>query len=137
MAIRSNIVVKDGAATPADVIFKPAPSGDPLVVQYFNDTPGVIAGFNRLSIRTRLASASAGQKITISVVHPTLSVVSPSTATGVQPLQPVAYNTVAELSFVLPRGSTKEERQWILAVAKNLAAHAVVQAAVVDLDSPY
>ncbi len=137
MAIRANITVKDGAATPADVVFRPVPSGDPLTVQYLNDTPGVIAGFNRLSIKTRVASAQAGQKVTISVVHPVLANVSPATSTGVEPLPTVAYNTVAEISFVLPRGSSLEARKWIFAVAKNLAAHAVVQAAVENLDSPY
>lgn len=136
MAQVSNIVINDGATTPVAHTFAPSRVA-PELVTYQDRAAGVVAGFNTLTIGTRYADKKNGaQKVTIRMALPTLAVTAPTTTTGIQPVPTAAYECFFAGEFVMPNGSTPQNRKDLLALVKNLIAHAVVQAAVQDLDSP-
>jgi hypothetical protein len=54
---------------------------------------------------------------------------------GIPPPPTIAYVMKANLEFLLPERSTKQNRQDILAYAKNLLAAAVVTSVVQDLET--
>lgn len=137
MSAVNNIVIKDGAATPADHTFAPSrQSGDMFV--WTDRAAGVAAGFNTISVLTRYgASSNAGQRVTMKVVAPTLAVTSPSSGSGVQPNPTAAYQTLFSCEFLLPNATDLAARKNIYAFAKNLLATAFVQGMIENLDAPY
>lgn len=137
MSAISNIVINDAQATPVAHTFAPArQSGD--LVEWHDRSTGYVAGFKKLSMLTRFASAqNAGQRITIKVVDPTLAVTAPASGTGVQPNPVAAYTTLASVEFLLPTASSLQNRKDILAYVKNLLSNSQIVAAVENLDAPY
>lgn len=137
MSAISNIVINDAQSTPAAHTFSPArQSGD--LVEWHDRSAGYVAGFKKLSMLTRFASAqNAGQRITIKVMDPTLAVTAPASGTGVQPNPVAAYTTLASVEFLLPTASSLQNRKDILAYVKNLLSNSQVVAAVENLDAPY
>jgi hypothetical protein len=137
MSSVSNIVIADGATTPVNHTFAPSRVA-PELVSYQDRSAGVVAGFNILTIGTRFATKQNGaQKVTVRLTLPTLAVTAPTTTTGIQPAPVAAYECFFAGEFVLPSGSTTQNRKDLLALVKNLMAASVLDDAVVDLDPPF
>lgn len=137
MAARSNIVVYDGSTPAVQLTFKPVVTADPLVVNYIDRTLGILAGEKTLAIKTRPGRGNVAQKVTLNIAFPTLANTTPSTASGIEPSPSVARTCRAEISYILPQDSTKEERASFWGAVNSTLKHATVENAVVFLDSPY
>lgn len=138
MSSIANIVINDGAATPVAHTY--APVGFPAQDQakWEDRSAGVIEGFSSLRMTTRRASSNnSGQRVSIQLDLPVLAQTSPSTSTGIQPNPTRAYTLIASAEFVLPKGSTMQNRKDLLALLKNALANAVVTEAVQDLNPPF
>jgi hypothetical protein len=130
MAIMANVTLADGQATPVNHIFGPQGTKDGIAT-YYDRSGGIAIGYPRVTFKLDEATASRpNNKLTLRVVRPVLEVTAPSTATGIQPAPTLAYNLVADVTFVLPQRSTLAERNDILAYAKNLLANGIVTSAV-------
>jgi len=142
MAARGNIVINDGVATPVAHTFSPN-SGDGnvpgvSVVEYEDRSGGISVGFPIVSVLTRKATKqNKNHKLTFLVKLPVLETLSGSTLAGIIASPTKAYDLTFRGEFVLPERSVLAGRKDILAYAKNLLAHAVVTAAVQDLESPW
>lgn len=98
MAQQTAITLTDGASTPVNRVFTPA-KRDGIVYRWDNRSSGIIAGYDQLTISTRLPSKAAkATKVQMRLAVPTLEQTSPSTATGIQPAPTVAYTTVGEIT---------------------------------------
>jgi len=137
MATVAAIVINDGATTPVAHTFSPSRVA-PELVTYQDRLAGVVAGFNILTIGTRYADKkNNAQKVTVRLALPTLAVTAPTTSTGIQPVPTAAFECFANIEFVLPSASSVQNRKDLLALVKNLVAHAAIDNAVVNLDPPY
>lgn len=134
MAAIQNIVIKDGAATPADHTFGPA-YNDGVLSRWNDRSGGIVVGFPELSLGVKLpVNGSQTQRYTAKVAVPVLEQTSPSTSTGIQPAPTVAYTMLATVDFVLPVRATQQNRKDLLAYLKNFMATAVITSAVQDLE---
>jgi hypothetical protein len=137
MSAVATIAIADGAATPVTHNFVPSRVA-PELVTYQDRSAGVVVGFNTLTVGTRYADKkNQAQKVSVRLVLPTLAVTSPATGTGIQPLPTAAFECFANVDFVLPAGSSTQNRKDLWTMFKNAVANSVIQAAVVDLDPPY
>lgn len=142
MAIRANIAVNDGQATPVSHTFAPT-SGDGNVpgvsiIRYEDRSGGVKVGFPTVEVHTRVPTkTNKNHKVSFVIKNPILETLSNSTVTGIAPAPTVAYETVFRGEFVLPERASEQSRKDVLAYAKNLLANAIATDAVVTLDSPW
>lgn len=135
MATFTNLVLKDGLATPADHNFLPSYRKE-NEMGWADRSAGVIAGFRHVSISIRPGTATnAGTRVTIKVKDPRLALVGVSDA-GIVPNPVKAYETLAELTFMLPSSSDRQARLDILAYIKNALSAAQIVDTVVDLAQP-
>jgi hypothetical protein len=139
MGQQTTITLTDAAGTPVARAFNPAqkdgPSGS---YRWDYRGTGVVVGYDQLTITTRLPSKqNKNTKVQMRLVCPTLEQTSPSTATGIQPAPTVAYNTVVDLTFVLPERSVLQDRKNALAMARDLIDEALTTAAVENYDGPF
>ncbi|DAD50305.1 coat protein [ssRNA phage Gerhypos.1_22] len=129
-----NIVIKDGASTPADHTFSPSKiDGD--VASYADRSSGVPSKFYLLSASSRDPSGGNGQ-----VYRDQFSISCPVVADGTDPS--VKAGTVLrtarfDCTFLIPASSTLQERKDVRAFAKNLLADTVVTAIVENLEHVY
>lgn len=142
MAARAVISINDGLATPVAHSFSPC-SGDgnvpgTSVIEYEDRVSGINVGFPRISIATRKPSAnSKNYKVVVTVKRPVLEVVSNSTVSGIAPAPTNAYDVMFKGEFILPQRSDLVSRKDLLAYTRNLLAHAVITAAIQDLEAPW
>lgn len=136
MATFANIVINDGAATPAAHTFA-VTSRLNNVLTWNDRSSGVAAGFKGITLSYRPATAqNANAKIVMKIVDPRLAVTSASSGSGVQPNPVQAYFASANLEFILPAASDALARSDILAYAANLLANAQVVDAIKNLNPP-
>jgi hypothetical protein len=132
------IVIKDGAATPADKTFGPVNVNADGIASYADRTGGIALGYPMISASVRQPTkGSRNFKVVIKVVTPVLEVTSPSTSTGIQPAPTKAYDLTSLHEFILPERSTLAQRNDILAFAKNLLSNAQITSLVQNLESVY
>lgn len=134
-----NIVINDGA-TPTPVAHTFAPNGFTGVDQavWQDRATGIIDGFSTLRMTTRRASSkNSGTRVSFQLDLPVLAQTSPSTSTGIQPNPTRAYTLIASAEFVLPKGSSIQNRKDLLTLFKNALANAVVTEAVIDYNPPH
>lgn len=142
MAVRSNIVVNDGQATPVSHTFNPN-SGDgnvpgSSIIVYEDRIGGIQVGFPVVQITTRKPTkALRNNKISVMIKRPVLETVSNSTVSGIAPAPTVAYDVVFQGSFTLPERSDLASRKDMLAYVRNVLANAVMTSAIQDLESPW
>lgn len=136
MATLASIVINDGLATPVAHTFAPALRSGNLI-EWQDRSPGVFAGFNRITLETKPIVRSNGMfRATLKVVAPKLAVTSPQGGTGVQPNPTAAYHTEAILQFIIPAASDKDARANALAYLKNLLSNQQIVDTVVDMNPP-
>jgi len=126
----SNIVLKDGAATPVDHTFKPrAISGG---IASLVESTGVPIGEKTITIGTSTTTVGR-RKMTLRVQVP---VVQDVTVNGVS--KPTAVRIgYADISFAFDGTSGTQERKDLLAFTANLLKDTQVLAVVNDLESLY
>lgn len=142
MAIRANISINDGQATPVSHTFNPN-SGDgnvpgSSIISFEDRSGGVMVGFPVLQITVRKPTRQLrNTKVSLMIKRPVLEVVSNSTVSGIAPAPTPAYDVVFKGDFTLPERSDLASRKDILAYARNALAHAVMTSAIQDLDAPW
>lgn len=137
MAQAANIVINDGAPTPAAHTFSPQSVGL-LTANYRDRSVGVIIGQPSIDLSKEDPKSAAGvYTITARVQLPILEVSAPSTGSGYQPQPKVAYTVTGNLRFLVPQRSAQTDRAYLLAFCKNLLAHATMVSAIEDLEMPW
>jgi hypothetical protein len=136
MAAIANIILADGQGSPVNHTF--APVNQEGVSSLWNDAvTGVVAGFPLLRLKTNADSGeSEVDKITFNIDVPILEALS-AAASGFTPGPTVAYTLRFKAETIIPRRATQAQRDDIAAYAKNLMAHATVQAAIKNRDYPF
>lgn len=126
----SNLVLKNGVATPADVTFTP-------VYPMVGESPAYWTFRND-------ALLSARQDVKMSITENNNgtsrvrgSVTLPVVATDTAGVKSIQHKNLFSFEFVLPSSSAAADRKDIMAYAKNLLSHAIVTSAVVDLERQY
>lgn len=136
MATLASMTLEDGQDTPVEHTFAPALRSGNLI-EWQDRSPGVFAGFNRISLDTRPITSRGGMyRATLKVVAPTLAVTSPQGGTGVQPNPTAAYHTESILQFIIPAASDATARSNALAYIRNLLDNQQIIDAVVDMNPP-
>lgn len=129
----NNIVIKDGAAVPADHTFTPystQTSKDAPAVWYerSGSTP---LGWRRITLSVT-AVVNGISKVRIVISDPVLAQANANCCVD-QNTPLVSYTDFANISFSIPFQATVDNRKDILAYAKNLLGHNIITSAVVDL----
>lgn len=133
----ANVSLTDGAATPVTRVFNPVNKINDNTFKWVNRAGGIPIGFDRLTIMQRPGDGKGATKVAIRLVTPILEVTSPSTSTGIQPAPTVAYEPLANIEFVLPDRSSKQNRKDLLAMIRDCLSEAVITTLVEDLDFVY
>lgn len=142
MALRANIVLADGAATPVNHTFSPN-AGDGNVsgvslVSYEDRSSGIAVAFPTLTLQTRPGTkANDIRKLVTTVYFPVLETVGDAGASGYVAPPKAAYQLGYRGEFFLPGRATLQQRKDHFAFVKNLLAHSVMTSMVVDLESPW
>lgn len=120
MAVFGNIVINDGLVTPVAHTFAPAlRNGNTL--EWHDRSAGVLAGYNRIVLTTRLMSGRSGvYRVTLKVLAPTLAVTAPGSGSGVQPNPVEAYHTESIHQWLIPAASNDDARSTAMAYSANL-----------------
>lgn len=135
MAAQGTLALPDGQATPvtknftANGSFAQAAGGQ--LASWMDKSSGIAIGFPAITLLVRMSANKTD--VRKKIVLPTLEVISGSDG-GYTPSPKVAYNNVADESFVLPNRGTLAERKNLLAFSKNMNADAVMQNAVWNLE---
>jgi hypothetical protein len=136
----ASLVANDGATTPVAHTFSPVGINADMVAQYDDRSPGVAVGYNSLTVSLRKpsnGSTSRNYKAVIKLVLPTLEITSPSTSTGISPQPTKAFDCLANVEFVFSERSSLQNRKDLLALVKNILAHATITSVVQDLENVY
>lgn len=126
------LVLADGQSTPANKTFTPSTAqkgAEPAV--WLEKSSGNSLGFRRITLS--VVADKAINRVKIVIADPVLA--NPSQGCCVDANTPaVSYTDFANISFNIPASASVANRKDILAYAKNLLGHAIVTAAVVDLE---
>lgn len=140
----ASITINDGATTPVAHTFNPSNPDQNGTNYWYDRSAGIAIGFPEISqfLRVPAAGATASTagrvyRAKSKVVFPVLEVTSASTGTGIQPAPTKAYELVFNGEFILPERSTLQNRKDILALAKNMLAHATITSMVQDLEGSF
>lgn len=136
MALFQNIVVADGQTPPVNHTFAVGYRRD-NELGWADRSAGILAGFRTVSLQTRPATnANAGTRVTLKVKDPRLATLGVS-AEGTVPTAQKLYETIAEVSFMLPQGSDRQARLDILAYVANLLTSSdQIRDSITDLAPP-
>lgn len=129
MAAIAPITINDGQATPVAVTFSPE-NQTPNAFSFVDRTPGVAAGFRRLTIGNKFAGGTSQvNRAKYTVEYPVLQTVN-----GVSS---VAYTLRGTVDVILPNYATDAERKNLFAFISNGLSNTLVRGAVRDLDPLY
>lgn len=133
----ATVTINDGAATPVARNFAPTVIADGVAT--LEDRSGGIAiGFPVITTSLRRPKGgSTNYRAVAKIRFPVLEQTSASTATGIQPAPTVAYVLQGEVSFILPQRATLQDRKHVLALTKNLMAHATSTSLIESLEGQY
>lgn len=125
MPAAANIVIKDGATTPADRTFQPAGyvGADKNAAIFVERTSGVLVGQNEIVIARRPANGGPTRKQTIKLTYPTTQSVTDDAGVTTQK---VVYQELAAVDFVVSAQSTTQERKHLRCLLGNLMLNALV-----------
>lgn len=136
MPAPSTIVLADGATTPVNRSFDPANRSANGAFTYWDTSSGNYVTSNMLMIATALPNpASRGEKnfrVKLNVALPVGSVLPANPDQTI-----LAYMPRSSVEFVIPERATLQDRKHLLAITKNLLAHAIMNDVVRDLKSLY
>ncbi len=119
--------IADGAASPVTRTFSPVNIDVAGVAKWADRSSGVLLGFPTYTQSLRAPNKRVRtSRVTSKMVYPVLD------GDGLK-----KYELVAIVDFIIPESATQLEREHIYALTKNAIGHAVVSAAVEDLESVY
>lgn len=126
MATAANIVINDGATTPAAVTFTPVGS-DGKNIMFYDRSSGILAAFRKLRLGYSAANKQRPTTRTdFSVELPVTAIVGGATQ--------VLRTLRADVSVVLPDGCTDAERKDLYAFLYNGLNNALVRGTLRDHD---
>lgn len=125
----SAVTLADGQATPANHSFEVGSSqqSDSLPASWYDRSGGTFSSFKSITALVKRNPRTQSTKVSMRITDPMLDATS-----GV-----LKHKTLATVEFVLPDSATVQNRQDILAYAKNLLADASVGSMVTDLTPMY
>lgn len=134
------IVIKNGAAAPADVTFTPRATQsrngkDTIPAEWLAFNGDTFIGSRRITLSVE-SVYNGISKVRVVIADPILATPSQGCCVDVSTKQ-VAYTDFFNGTFSVPSSSTKAQRADILAFAKNLLGHTVLKEAVEDLAAPF
>jgi hypothetical protein len=137
MGAVANLVLADGQVSPVNHTFVPSRESETGTFTYVDKVSGIVTSYNKTVVGSSIPSNVVGKgernfRIKWSIHVPT-SEALPDNPT----LYKVSYTTRASGEFVIPERSIAQNRKDVLAYTKNLMAHALMTALVVDLDSQF
>lgn len=136
MTQQADITLADGQTTPVNHIFR-ARGVTAGVATYKDTSSGSVASYTTLTISsTDSPSPMGSQKVSVRFAIPVMELPVGSNDTGYQATPKVAFYVFGKQEFVIPNRATAQNRKDIHAYLKNMSAHAVMQAIVVDNDPP-
>lgn len=132
----SELAISNGASTPVSKTFVPhkPQQGENAAVWYNKDSTTPI-GYRRITVLSK-QRADGGFKVDITIADPVLAEIDGQCCVDANVPQ-VSYTDFANMSFVLPRGATIDNRKDILAFAKNLLGTTMATAIVVNNEVIY
>lgn len=135
MAAIAPIVIKDGAATPADRTFTPVRSNLPAIWrENLSSLPE--SGQLRLVIDTK-SQNNGTTRVRVSISAPAMETATGSNSEGYTAAPRVGYTTVGFAEFVLPSRSTGQQIKDV----RSLLGNALLNAQVIDVidnrNTPY
>lgn len=144
MAARAVVTINN--SVPTAVNFYPTQDNQKGVAYFYDRSGGIAAGFGVLTVSLVepgvypagkvISDANRLYKANMKLILPTLETVSNNSA-GYVPSPRPAYACTAKVEFILPERSTSQNRKDLLALTKNLLAHAVATNAVENLEGVY
>lgn len=134
MSLISNVIIKDGAATPADKIFVPMqPQGGQTTPASWLEKSAVSPlGWRKITLLVRPVP-NGTSKVSLRISDPTLTSIADGCCVDAK-TPVVSYTDIFSAEFSIPFKATKANRADILAYAKNFLGHAVMKSAVEDLE---
>lgn len=132
----SDLAISNGASTPVSKTFVPhKPQQADNAAVWFNKDASTPVGYRRITAVTKQRS-DGGFKVDLTIADPVLAIVDGQCCVDANDPQ-VSYTDFANISFVIPRGATIDNRKDILAFAKNLLGTAMATALVVNNEVIY
>jgi hypothetical protein len=129
MSVRANITLTDAAGTPVARVFVPVSQNQNGVLLWRDQTQGVYAGQNRLTLAQRAVSKTARtNNIAWKLECPTLE------QTAAYGPYSVAYTNLVNIGFIFHERSSVQERKDALAMSRDLIDEAIVTGQVEDLN---
>lgn len=139
----SNIVLPDALATPVNHTFIPLGPDKSGVWHFEDQSGGIAAGFQRISVSlNRATPAQSGQSSTkvnrlrLAIALPRLETMSGS-AGGFVPSPVVAYVERASVEVIIPERATSQDRKDARKYLVGLLANPLVISAFEDLQNIY
>lgn len=139
----STVVINDGASTPVAHTFTPIGKDEKGVLWFEQTTPAPSSplGAKRIGYKQVRAVGNSGLlngsgKLVATLAVPTLESLGTNDA-GLTPPPTLAYQEKARLEFDLPERGAKQERKDTRVLLANFLAHAMMIAAVDDLQPTY
>lgn len=138
MPNRGTVTILDGKATPVSHQFSPATYVGNLSTNE-DRLSGITAGFGLLKMSlTRASKGGTVNRVRLRLEMPTLETnATTGSPAGFVPPPTLAYTLVADITFLLPTRCSLDERKDLLALAKNLLAHATPTAMVQNVEPIY
>lgn len=136
MPTLGRISIANGNSTPVVHHFDPANNdseGLKRISSYEDRVTGTPVSFAKLGIIVTQGSPIRTVRITIRV--PTMEAVSGSSPTGYQPAPREAFHEMVAIEFKTHQRGITDGRKDLLAYAKNILAHAVIESVLVGGES--
>lgn len=143
MPVQGNIVIKDGATTPADVTFTTAgvkydATSDTITGMWKDNSVGVPVGRRGLVARYKRLGSQLNSNTVVEeqfdIEVPVLEVLGGQTAEGYQAAPRVGFILRGQVRLLLPARASLQNRKDLLAFTKNFLATSLVTAGVESLD---
>lgn len=133
----SSIIINDGLATPVARTFAPLTliGSD---AKFVDRSGGITVGYPAIAVSVMTPSKTSRlTKVRMKLTYPVMEVVNAATYNGITPAPTKAYDMTFDAMFFLPERSTLQDRKHILALAKNMLAHATATALIETQETIY
>lgn len=132
----TDLAISNGASSPVSKTFVPhKPQQAESAAVWYNKDATTPIGYRRITALTKQRS-DGGFKVDLTIADPVLAIVNGVCCVDSNVPQ-VSYTDFANISFVIPRGATIDNRKDILAFAKNLLGTTMATALVVNNEVIY
>lgn len=127
MATFADLVINDGASTPAAHTFK-VKLNDRGLSTWEERTGGIPVGY--LLVKVQTSDTVTVRKVDIDIVCPVLAAVAGANAQGFTPAAKVDYSNRSKHQFWLSQRGTQAQRTDLWAYARNILDNATIKAVI-------